>query len=156
MLTFAGQAQVVTDTATVMAEDMTIVIFKDPRLDILQKRPALVARLESDKPVNFNPIVSADGKKKVTGSIYTQKGFRIIIYNGPDRAEAMNAKNKFMRIFPNTPSYMSYNVPSYKIKVGNFENRGEAATFMRQVSKQFPTSFIVPDLVTIKNINVTD
>ena len=156
LLGYTGQAQVITDTLTSIEEDNTVVIFKDPRLDILQKRPALVARLEADKPVNFNPIVSADGKKKVTGSIYTQKGFRIIIYNGQDRTEAMNAKNKFMRIFPNIPSYMSYNVPSYKIKVGNFENRGEAATFMRQVSKQFPTSFIVPDLVTIKNINVTD
>jgi hypothetical protein len=155
MLAVSGRAQALIDT-TLSEEDRAIVIFKDPRLDILMKRPALVARMEADKPVNFNPIVSADGKKKVTGSIYTQKGFRIIIYNGQDRTEAMNAKNKFMRIFPNIPSYMSYNVPSYKIKVGNFENRGEATAFMRQVSKQFPTSFIVPDLVTIKNINVTD
>ena len=151
-------AQVETDSLA-SPEDLMIVVYKDPRLDILQKRPAIMARIEAEegrKPVNYNPIVSADGKKKVTGSIYTKKGFRIIIYNGQDRTEAMNAKNKFMRIFPNMPSYMSYNVPSYKIKVGNFENRGEAATFMRSVSKQFPTSFIVPDLVTIKNINVTD
>jgi hypothetical protein len=62
----------------------------------------------------------------------------------------------FTRAFPNVPSFVSYNVPSYKIKVGNFESRNDASVFMRKVSKVFPTSFIVPDIVTIKNINVSN
>ena len=40
------------------------------------------------------------------------------------------------------------------IKLGNFEKREEASAFMKKVNKAFPTSFIVPDIVTIKNINV--
>ena len=105
--------------------------------------------------VNYKPLVSTDGKKKVTGSIYTTKGFRVVIFSGPDRAQAMQAKNLFARNFPGIPSYVSYNVPSYKIKVGNFESRAEANEFLRRIGKAFPTSFIVPDIVTIKNINVT-
>ena len=70
------------DSLVTMEEN--VLIFKDTRLDLLNKRPALMAKVEEekekDKIVNYNPIVSADGKKKVTGSIYTSKGFRIIIY----------------------------------------------------------------------------
>lgn len=143
-------------TAALIEENVTI--FKDDRLDILDKRPALMAKAETEgkekeMPV-YRPIVSHDGKKTVTGSIYTQKGFRVVIYNGADRAKALEAKNSFSRAFPGVPSYMSYNVPSYKIKVGNFDDRGDASKFMRRVSAAFPSCFIVPDIVTIKNINV--
>jgi hypothetical protein len=140
-----------------MAVEETVRIFKDPRLDVLSKRPPLMAKLAEEKKemVNYKPLVSTDGKKKVTGSIYTAKGFRVVIFSGPDRAQAMQAKNLFSRNFPGIPSYVSYNVPSYKIKVGNFESRAEANEFLRRIGRAFPTSFIVPDIVTIKNINVT-
>ncbi|MBL7766019.1 MAG: SPOR domain-containing protein [Chitinophagaceae bacterium] len=146
------------DTNVVVIEN--VMIYKDPRLDVLDKRGGLIAKIEADEKARevpvYAPIVSANGKKKVTGSIYTAKGFRVVIYNGPDRAMALASKNAFMRAFPGTPSYMSYNVPSYKIKVGNFPDRADATKFLRMLSKAFPTSFIVPDIVTIKNINVTN
>ena len=158
-MTMMAQVETPVQDSTIIVEP-NINIYKDARLDLLTKRPTLMVKVEEekekDKVVNYNPIVSSDGKKKVTGSIYTAKGFRIIIYNGPDRAAAMTAKNNFTRAFPGVASYVSYNVPSYKIKVGNFESRGDASSFMRKVNKAFPTAFIVPDIVTIKNINVVN
>ena len=141
------------DTNAVLKEE-NVTIFKDARLDILDKRPVYVAKAETDTkekemPV-YRPIISADGKKTVTGSIYTKKGFRVVIYNGSDRLKAYEVKNAFSRAFPGIPSYISYNVPSYKIKVGNFDDRGEAGKFIRRISAAFPTSFIVPDIVTHK------
>ncbi len=103
----------------------------------------------------YKPIVSADGKKQVTGSIYSAKGFRIVIYNGSDKNAALAAKNKFSRAFPGTRSYLSYNVPSFKIKIGDFENKNDATKFMRRLMAIFPSSFITPDLVTIKKIKIT-
>lgn len=151
-------AQSVTDSLVTEIPE-TVIILKDPRLDSLDKRPLLWVKAEEERTGRkemqiFKPIVSADGKKKVTGSIYTKKGFRIVIYNGTDRAQALQAKNTFARNFPGTSSSMSYNVPSYKIKVGDFESRAQAANFLRQVGKSFPASFIVPDIITVKNINV--
>jgi len=161
-LSLPGWAQIETPVSDTMgmAIDDNVRVFKDSRLDILSQRPPLMAKLadeQKDKKeiTNYKPIVSNDGKKKVTGSIYTKKGFRVVIFSGPDRNLAMQAKNAFTRAFPGIPSYVSYNVPSYKIKVGNFESRGEASEFIRRVNRAFPTSFIVPDIVTIKNINVT-
>ena len=153
-----------TDSVLVPVEEFVVVI-KDPRLDLLDKRPALLARLELEDKANlkkdkeipvYKPIVSADGKKKVTGSIYTTKGFRIVIYNGTDRNQAMQVKNNFSRAYPGTSSSMSYNVPSYKIKVGDFESRNDASKFLKKVGKSFPSAFIVPDIITVKNINVID
>jgi len=142
--------------------DENIIIFKDPRLDILDKRPALMLKLEAMEKAEikakeiplYKPIVSADGKKQVTGSIYTVKGYRIVIYNGADKNAALAAKNNFSRAFPGTRSYLSYNVPSYKIKIGDFDDKNDANKFMRRLIAAFPAAFIVPDLVTIKNINV--
>lgn len=158
-MSFAGYAQVEEMPADTVALPEHVKIFKDPRLDVLEKRPPLMAKLELEEknriPV-YKPIVSADGKKKVTGSIYTTKGYRIVIYNGADRKQAIDAKNKFSKTFTGLRSYMSYNVPSYKIKVGDFEGKADANEFLRQVSKFFPSSFIVPDIITVKNINVTE
>jgi hypothetical protein len=158
---FTSVAQ--TDTLLAVPAEEFVTVFKDSRLDILDKRPALIARLELEERANakkdkdiplYKPIVSADGKKKVTGSIYTTKGFKIVIYNGPDRAAAMKAKNEFAKKNPGISSVMSYNSPSYKIKIGDFTSRNDAAKFMRKLNSSFPTSFIVPDIITVKNINV--
>jgi SPOR domain len=152
-----------TDSVIAAPVEEFVTVYKDPRLDLLDKRPALMAKLDLEAKANdkkdkdiplYKPIVSADGKKKVTGSIYTTKGFKIVIYNGTDRAQAMQVKNNFARAYPGTSSSMSYNVPSYKIKVGDFESRNDASKFLRKISSAFPTSFIVPDIITVKNINV--
>ena len=155
---FAQTESESTDTIPVLKN---VVIIKDARLDILETRSAKLdleerAKANEKETLNGKPIVSANGKKMVTGSIYTAKGFRIVIYNGSDRGKAMEAKNKFSNVFSPLRSYMSYNVPSYKIKVGDFESKKEATDFLRRVSAMFPSSFIVPDIVTIKNINVSE
>ena len=114
------QAQVeVRDEDTINTTEENVTIYKDDRLDVLDKRPALILKNESEnkeKDISvYKPIMSKDGKKSVTGTIYTNKGFRIVIYNGADRQKALETKNIFSKSFPGIPSYVSYNAPSYKI-----------------------------------------
>lgn len=159
-LAFSQTEEVIVDSLPPVEN---VVIYKDARLDVLEKRPVKLeleekakAAEKEEKGTIAKPIVSASGKKTVTGSIYTTKGFRIVIYNGADRAMAMEAKNKFSKTFITQRSYMSYNVPSYKIKVGDFEDKKAATVFLRRVTSMFPSSFIVPDIITVKNINVSE
>ncbi len=157
-IAFSQTEEVIIDSIPVIEN---VMIYKDVRLDVLEKRGVKLeleerARGGDKETVLGKPLVSSDGKKKVTGSIFTAKGFRIIVYNGPDRLQAMEAKNRFSKTFPAQRSYMSYNVPSYKIKVGDFETKKEATDFLRQVMSKFPSSFIVPDIITVKNINVSE
>ncbi len=142
-------------------------VFKDPRLDILKSRAALFARNKAKEDIikkrkeklgvsnlrNYSAIQR--GKRKVTGSIVTRKGYRVNIYSGASRSEAINVKRKFMRRYRGTPSYMSYITPYFKIRVGNFASKTSAYKFLRKIqSAGFSKSFVVPDIVTIKDINV--
>jgi hypothetical protein len=142
-------------------------VFKDPRLNILKQRPELVARNKAKEELiekrneklgvknirNYNSVNR--GTRKVTGSIVTRKGYRVVIYSGSDRSEALNMKRKFMRSYPGTQSYLSYIAPSYKIRVGDFASKTDAYKFLRSIQRAgFSNSFVVPDIVTIKDINV--
>ena len=140
-----------------------VVVIKDARLDILVTRPEAIrlateaASDEKPKIVEnevavYNPIKA--GKKTVTGSIIQKQGFRVMIYNGPDRVIAMKIKSEFNRNFPGMRSYMNYNVPNFKIKVGDFEDKKEAYKFLKRITPLLPTSSVVPDAVTVKNILV--
>jgi hypothetical protein len=94
------------------------------------------------------------GGKMVTGSINTVSGFRICIYNGSDRKEALAQKVKFMKSYPTFKSYMSYNSPYYKIKIGDFTDKKIAQKELKLLVNNFPSSFISPDFVTVKNIMI--
>lgn len=123
---------------------------KEVKDEIIQKRKAKlgVTNVKSYKATNR-------GKKRVTGSIVTRKGYRVNIYSGPSRNEAINTKRKFMRKYRGTPSYMSYISPYFKIRVGNYASKKSAYRMLRKVQAAgFPKSFVVPDIVRIKNINV--
>lgn len=142
-------------------------VFKDPRLNVLKARPALVMRDKAREDIikkrkeklgvssvrNYSSI--RRGKKQVTGSIVTRKGFRVVIYSGSNRSAALDMKRKFMRTYPGTRSYMSYISPYFKIRVGNFASKTSAYKFLRRIQRSgFSKSFVAPDIVTIKDINV--
>jgi SPOR domain len=153
------QAQ--SNNITIQDEQTAFVVFKDARLDALDKRPELIAaaiaaKEKAEKPKDATPVFSEIkvGKKVVTGSIISKDGYRILIYNGNDKTKALQLKNLFARNFPGMHSYMNYVTPNFKIKVGDFEEKKEANNFLKKIGVAFPGAFLVPDLVTVKNILV--
>lgn len=85
-------------------------------------------------------------KRKVSS---VTKGYRIQIYSGPDREVAKATKISFMKRFPSIRSYISYEVPYYKVKVGDFKSRQEALELYRYLGKTY-TSMVVPSLINNK------
>ncbi len=84
---------------------------------------------------------------KITRKVSSvSKGYRIQIYSGADREAAKATKISFMKRFPSVRSYISYEVPYYKIKVGDFKTRKEATEFHRYLGKTYSTT-IVPSLI---------
>src|SRR4051812_15135877 len=78
-----------------------VVIHADPRLSILFKKDhSRDADGASSAPAN-------DITPKPPVIIYSGQGFRVQIYNGPDRNKAMKIKTDFMRHYPNIHSYIS-------------------------------------------------
>ncbi|WP_344821670.1 hypothetical protein [Rurimicrobium arvi] len=116
----------------------------DPRVEILAHFS------ESAKPAAPGNAAGAGLRRgSVSGSIRSAHGFRIIIYSGIDRNKATSTKVDFMRRYPGIRVYMSYALPQYRVKVGDFLSRGEASGLYLQLNKQYSPCMIVPDIVEI-------
>lgn len=84
-----------------------------------------------------------------TAAATSAKGFRVQIYNGNDRTKASEAKMKFIKKHPGIRSYIVFNNPQYRVRVGDFTTREEAETFMEKLKGDFQPTMVIPDLINI-------
>jgi hypothetical protein len=73
------------------------------------------------------------------------QGFRVQLYYGGNRTEALELKSKFAQLHPEVESYLIYQQPYFRLRVGDFRTRLEAYKLMKKVEKEFPSVFIVND-----------
>lgn len=117
----------------------SVIVHKDSRIDLLVK-----------KQMEINEYTTRDSRR-------TAKGFRIQVINTRDRNEAINTKTKMLQLFPDHQSYIVFNQPFYKIKLGNFKSRTEAEQVMRQVVRHYPNgAFIIQDVIEVKPERLDD
>jgi hypothetical protein len=116
-----------------MAQDTSsVVVHKDARIDLLLKKQG---------------EVNAANRK---ANARTAKGFRILVINTNKRDEANAAKTKIYTNFAELKTYLVYQSPYFKLKVGNFRTREEAQQYQKSLSLYFPKGvFIVPDTIEI-------
>jgi hypothetical protein len=122
------------DTARVLQVDSnTVIIHKDPRLDLLVKKQAAI-----------NEVNSRDSRK-------TDKGFRLLIISSNNRNEAIAAKTKIYTYFPELKAYLWYQSPYFRVKAGNFKEREEAESYQKKLNRYFPKGvFIMKDIIEMK------
>ncbi len=133
-----------------LAQDKTENSPKDSLQDVALHVDARIAALynRADKNNSDNNLNNGNAKMG-TGSIHSARGYRVLIYSGIDRAKANDIKADFMRKNPGIRVYMTYALPQYKIKVGDFATRQEAGELYRQLSTQYSPCMVVPDIVEI-------
>lgn len=90
--------------------------------------------------------------KKINASKMSMPGFRIQLYFGNERMKAQEIKSSFLQKHPKASAYMLYHQPNFKVRVGDFRTRLEAAGFLKLISEDFKTSFIVPDDVKLPDL----
>lgn len=73
------------------------------------------------------------------------QGYRVQIHFGTEKAKALEVKKKFDEDFDSIPSYLSYQQPYFKIRVGDLRTRLEAYKLQVGVKNEFPGAFIVQD-----------
>ena len=81
-------------------------------------------------------------------------GFRIQIttFSGVNsRVLIENTAEQFKQQFPDTPFYITYFEPNYRLRTGNYLTKLEAYNALRFIAPLFPGSFVVKDLVDFKN-----
>lgn len=83
-------------------------------------------------------------------SIRFASGFRIQIYVGNERLQAENAKMQINQNFPELAPYLSYNQPTYKLKVGDFMRRTDAERYHTQIKQLLGSAMLVADKVDVR------
>lgn len=112
-------------------------------------RDTLIAILQSFRAENeINPVAARTislGAKPVDRSKATRvrkKGFRVQIYSGNNRNEAYAVQGRFKSQFSDIDSYINYDEPNYRVKVGDFTSRSEANNFMQALRSQYSSVFV--------------
>ena len=77
-------------------------------------------------------------------------GYRIQVYVGNQRQEADAAKLMISQNFPELNPYLSYNQPTYKLKVGDFMRRLDAERYYTSIRRLITSAQLQPDKVDIR------
>lgn len=83
--------------------------------------------------------------KSLNESKMTTSGYRVQLYSGSQRAKATETKDEFSRLFPDIGSYLVYQQPNFRVRVGDFKTKLEAERFQRTINTIYPSAFIVKD-----------
>ncbi len=110
-----------------------LVVHKDPRMDALVKKQASIN----------------ERSKKITGRY--MRGYRLLVLNTNSRDEAIDAKTKIYKHFPDQKAYLTYQSPFFRLKAGNFQTRDEAKRYQSLMNSIFPKGvFIVSETIEVK------
>ena len=85
--------------------------------------------------------------------IKSAPGYRVQIYVGESRDEALQARNKSYSLFPDETPYLIPTLPSYRVRVGDFMDRLEAQKVYKTLVKEFPNALVVADKIEIKKLS---
>lgn len=114
-----------------MASGDTVIVRKDPRLDILSAKQAMVNKRSS--------MMTSSG---------LFKGFRVQVLSTQSRGEAFKMKTDLLTKFPDLKSYLLFQSPNFKVRIGNFIKRADAEKLRSQLNKLIPNNlYVVEDAV---------
>lgn len=109
----------------------TIVVNKDPRLDILTQKQSIVNKRSS--------MMTSNG-------LY--KGYRLQLLNSNNRNQAFKLKYDLLTTYPEHKTYVSYQAPYFKVRFGNFLKRDEAEKMRKVLQKTYASGvFVVEDAI---------
>ncbi len=80
-------------------------------------------------------------------------GYRLQLFFDSDKKRVDEARSKFISSFPKVDTYVTYTAPNYFLKVGDFRTHIEAEKIKSAVDRDFPTSFIVKELINLPRID---
>ena len=114
----------------VKAKDTTIVR-KDPRLDVLSAKQAQINKRSS--------MMTSSG-------LY--KGYRVQVLSTQSRGEAFKMKTDLLTRFPEEKTYLMFQSPNFKVRLGNYLKRSDAEKVRQQLNTLLGRSaYIVEDAI---------
>lgn len=115
-----------------VAQSGEVEVIKDARIDGLVRKQGMVV------PPATSPQIT---------------GYRVQLFFDSDRKLVDEARSKFIAAYPKIDTYVIFTAPNYILKVGDFRSELEAERVKDNLFKDFPTSFIVKELVNLPRID---
>lgn len=138
-----------------------------------QQETNIIEKLTKDKPgegtiriVQDSRIAALIGQRGEGSFIETDgnfqyirsKGYRLQLYMGNNpkksKAEAFNMEKAVKAIYPELNTYVTFNAPFWKLKVGDFKSWEEADRLLREFKEQHKSIskevFIIKDDIRLK------
>lgn len=107
----------------------TVVVKKDPRLDVLS-----IKQMQANQR---SAMMTLNG-------LY--RGYRIQVISTPRRDDAFRKRSELLYRFPDQKVYVVFQSPNFKVRIGNFLKKEEAEKFKAQLNKIYPQGvYIVED-----------
>lgn len=109
----------------------TVIVHKDPRFDEMAARQTEI------------------NKHAYETTTHRVQGFRIQAANTQNRDEANAVKAELLRRFPNEKSYLLYQAPNFRVRIGNFITQKDAFQLRKMISALYPDKgiYIVRDII---------
>lgn len=77
-------------------------------------------------------------------------GYRVQVISTMNRGKAMEVKARLMQLFPQYQTYLSYQSPYFRIRIGDFRNQNDARQLQEQLTNYFPNGvFTVRDMIHV-------
>lgn len=114
-------------------EEGTVTIYQDPMLDTLLSKHILMNHKQNGMP-----------------------GYRIQIYTGIGRnarGKTYETRADFITNFPNMSTYITYEEPYFKLRVGDFRDKYEAIKIFKAILRKYPNAYLVPDVISFPNLD---
>ncbi|MFP5041321.1 SPOR domain-containing protein [Parasediminibacterium sp. JCM 36343] len=109
----------------------TIIVRKDPRLDVLVSKQAQMNKRLS--------MMTSSG-------LY--KGYRIQIVSTTNRDQANKIKADILSKYTDEKAYLLYHSPYFKVRIGNFLKKEDAEKFRKELNKTYPQGvYVVEDAI---------
>ncbi|NSL88851.1 SPOR domain-containing protein [Chitinophaga solisilvae] len=106
----------------------SVKVIRDSRLDVLIK-----------KQIYINTL-----------AIRNQNGFRVQVISTNKRGDANEAKARVMQLYGDYRTYLDYQAPYFKVRVGDFKSREEASELRDKLSNLFSGGvFVVPAIINV-------
>ena len=109
----------------------TVIVRKDSRLDILTAKQALINKATSR--------ITSNGQ---------YRGYRVQVLITRSRDAAFKMKAELLQNYPDQKSYVLYQSPNFKVRLGNFTDRESAEKYRKIIAQRYPQGvFVVEDII---------
>lgn len=77
-------------------------------------------------------------------------GYRVEIFFSSKmdaKEQALITKTDFLKEYPDYAVHVKFVAPNFRVRVGDFRTKNEAWKLFKEIQKDYPAAFVVPDVI---------